>query len=93
MTTILRAKLVSALTQYDVRQAAKPGYNPHALAQYLARIDDVIADIEAGADVRAAIVAGFSGRLATAALKAAGLGAITRNEAWAGKMTYRPAKA
>lgn len=77
-TTQLQSALVSAATQYDAKEQARcrknprANYNPYALPQYFARIDEVIANIEAGAQVRPAIVAGFTGRLRDAFLKAAG---------------------
>ena len=69
----LRHALTHALTAYDAAQSRKPGYNLYALPQYLARIDAVMADIEAGAEPRAAIMAGFTGTLQRRCLKAAGL--------------------
>ena len=62
-------KMISAVTQFDARASKKKGYNPHALGIYLQRIDEVCADIERGADIRRAIIAGFSGRIADCILK------------------------
>lgn len=73
-------KLIHALTQYDVKQSKKRGYNPYALGIYFQRIDEVCADVERGADIRKAINAGFSGRLADCALRALGLPITTEAE-------------
>ncbi len=86
----VRSALVHALTQYDVRQARGKRYNRYALAQYLNRIDQVCADIEAGAAVRAALVAGFSGALLDCALKAVNEPKHTREESY-GLGVYVPA--
>jgi hypothetical protein len=59
----MRAILVHAVTAYDRKQSTKRDYNHYALGQYLARVEDVLADIDAGANVFDAINAGFSGRL------------------------------
>jgi hypothetical protein len=88
----LHATLCSAALAYDDKQAKKPGHNRFALPQYLAMIDDVCADVERGADVRAAIVAGFSGRLAQAMLKAAGQSSYTEADARSGGVFYTPVK-
>jgi hypothetical protein len=77
--TALSRKLVSAATEYDRREAARAArskhgrHNPYALPQYFARIEEVCANIAQGAEVRPAIVAGFTGSLRNAFLKAAGL--------------------
>ena len=88
----LREKMIHAATVYDEKQSRKPGFNRYALPQYIERINDIDADIRKGADVREAIVAGFSGRLATAMLKAAGLTAYTEKEARSGGLFYSPTK-
>ncbi len=85
-------KLIHAVTEYDRKQSTKRGYNHYALGQYFQRIDEICADIEAGADSRKAIVAGFSGRLADACLKAVGQSATTREENIGGYV-YTPVKA
>lgn len=74
----LRARLVSAATLYDRRAKNRRGWNPYALGQYLARIDEVAADVRAGAEPRAAIVAGFCDRLRDAMLRACGLAVDAR---------------
>jgi len=85
-------KLISALTQYDAKQAKRKGHNPYALGIYFQRVDDVVADIEAGADIRAEVVAGFTGRLADHCLRALGL-PITTDEEQRGGYCYKPVKA
>jgi len=87
--TLLEAKLRSAVTAYDKRQSKRRGYNIYALPQYLARVSEVIADIEAGAPVRKAITAGFTGRLLDACLKAAGE-AISTDAEQRGGWVYTP---
>lgn len=85
----MKNKLISAVTQFDTKASKRPGYNHHALGIYFQRVDDVCADIEAGAAPRAAIVAGFSGRLADFVLKSVGLEKTTDAEARGGYV-YRP---
>ena len=68
-----RAALIHAVIQYDAKQSTKRGYNHYALSQYFARVDDICADLENGADLRKAICAGFLGRLADVCLRAVGL--------------------
>lgn len=83
-------KLVHALTEYDRKQSTKRGYNRHALGIYFQRIDEVCADIENGAEPRAAIMAGFSGRVADACLRALGLPLSTDSESRGGSWCYAP---
>lgn len=78
MTT--KQKLVSAVTQYDAKQSKRAGFNRYALPQYLARIDEVDADIQQGANVRDAITAAFTGRLMDVCLKAVGENTSTRDD-------------
>jgi hypothetical protein len=74
-------QLRHAIIQYDTRQkSSRTGYNLYALPQYMKRLEEVFADIEHGADPRAAIVAGFTGRLCDRMLKAVGLPITTREE-------------
>lgn len=90
----VRAALVHAVTQYDIRQSRGKRYNPYALAQYLRRVDDICSDIASGAPVRAAIVAGMSGSLLQTCLKAVGEAPATNDElSGFGKLTYRKASA
>ena len=59
----LKAKLINAATEHDQKEKKKRSYNPHALAQYMQRIDQVCDEIEKGADVAAELGRGFTGSL------------------------------
>lgn len=86
----IHTALVHAATQYDIRQSKGKRYNPYAMAQYLLRIDEVEADIAAGAKPRAALCAAFSGQLLDVMLHAIDEQKHSENEkttSW----TYRPA--
>jgi hypothetical protein len=85
-------KLTSAVTQYDAKQSKKKDYNIYALGIYLERCEAVVADVAAGADLRKAIVAGFTGRLVDFILKQFNLPISTDDEARGG-MCYRPVAA
>lgn len=85
-------KLISALTEYDRKASRRAGYNHYALAQYLERADAIMADIEAGADMRAAILAGFRGELVDCCLMAVGLPASTREENQDRSWVYQPTR-
>lgn len=93
MNETLKNKLISAVTQYDEKELKRSiknpraHYNPYALNQYLARVNDIEDDVDAGADPAKAITAGFSGRLRNAVLKAAG---FEKNETENGSWTYQP---
>ena len=43
-------QMTSAVTQYDIRRSKKSNYNRYALAQYLARVEEITADIR-GAEI------------------------------------------
>jgi hypothetical protein len=87
----IRTALVHAATRYDERQSKRKCYNHYALAQYLMRIDDVCTDIERGATPRDAVVAGFSGPLLNALLKAIDTAKATDDEQrGVGKLFYQP---
>lgn len=88
--TELESKLAHAFTVWDRKNSKRKGYNVYALAQYLTRVDEVVTDIRQGADVRAAITAGFCGRGLDVALKAAGLPKSTDTEQRGGIGGYRP---
>ena len=92
-TEQIRARLVHGATEYDRKQSAKRGWNPYALGIYLQRIDDIMVDIERGADPRSAIVAGFTDRLLDVMLKACGFEKGTVAECRGeGSITYQPTK-
>lgn len=62
----LKRDLEHAVTRYDRRQAnnvRNRSYNPNALAIYLRRVDDIVADVEGGMDWRDAVTKGFTDRL------------------------------
>ena len=88
----VRSALVHAVTQHDIRQARGKRYNVYALAQYLARVDDICSDIAKGATPRAALCNGMTGPLLAHCLKAIGEAAPTRDELTGlGKYTYQRA--
>lgn len=94
----MRDKLVSAATAYDQRceaQERRRRYpvNIYRLGHILGRIDEVMADIEAGASPRAALLAAFNDRLLDALLKAVGEPKFTRDEMLGQGYTYRRASA
>lgn len=81
----LKDTLTHAVTAYDRKQSTKRFYNHYALAQYFERIEEICADVERGADVRKAVVAGFSDRLLDHCLRALNMPLFTReeqNSAW-----------
>lgn len=80
MSAMLHHKLIHAATEYDRRQQGKRGYNVYALGHYLGAIERAEQDIDAGATVRAALVASFNGRLLDTMLKAAGESISTDSE-------------
>ena len=84
--------LIHAVTGFDRRASTRKGHNPYALGQYFQRVDEVCADIDNGADPRAAILAGFSRRVANTCLKALGLPLSTTEEARSGRLYYSPTK-
>ena len=49
-------KLMHAVTEYDRKQSTRKGYNPYALPQYFAAVNDALADIAAGTSPRAALL-------------------------------------
>ena len=82
----LHDKLLHAVTEYDRRQAGKPGYNIWALPMMVKRVQEVTADVDRGAPVRAAILAGFLGRCLDRCLKVAGEPKATQAEILAHNM-------
>lgn len=97
-----RHVLTHAVTEYDRKQEAKAAKNPrayynvYALPQYLGRVADVMADIEAGAAPVDAVIAGFTpGPLRNACLKALGATADNRESSgnYLGMPVYSPASA
>lgn len=41
----IRPKIVHALTQYDIKQSTRKGYNRYAMAQYFAALDEALQNI------------------------------------------------
>ena len=86
MTPDLAFTLTQAISTFDRKASeraarSKRGYhNRFALAQYLTRCDEVVADVDAGASPRAAIIAAFEGRLRDVCLKAIGEPKATPDE-------------
>jgi len=74
--------LIHAVTEYDRKQSAKRGWNPYALTQYRARIEEV--DQEP-----APAYAAFTGRMLDVCLKAVGQAKSTDNEQM-GEIVYTP---
>lgn len=88
MTT--KDSMIHAVTEYDRQQSKRQGYNPHALAIYFQRIDEVCSDIERGADMRAAILAGFDGTLRDRILKSVSLPTTKERDDFGTKWYYDP---
>ena len=86
----LHHTLIHAATAYDRRQSKGKRYNHYALAQYFARIDEVEKDIAAGAEVRAALCAAFTGSLLSAMLRAIKAPAATPAELMGCGWSYQP---
>jgi len=84
--------LVHTLTKHDTSQQGKKSYNFHALGHYMARANDIMKDIEAGANIREAIIAGFSGNILTKCLKAVGEPKATEDEISRQVYFYQPLK-
>jgi hypothetical protein len=76
----LASQLANAVTTFDRKQSTKRGYNRYALGQYLQRVDEIVADVAAGATPRQAVMVAFSGRLRDAALRGIGEPKATAEE-------------
>lgn len=79
-TNELKQQLIHAVTAYDRRQAKRQGHNPYALGICLERVDEIMTDIEHGADPRLAIIAGFSDRLRDHVLRSLDYPIATKEE-------------
>ena len=66
----LQGKLITAVTEYDRKQSSKRGYNPHALGQYLAAIDEALGLVSKGKSIEYALSATFTDRLLNICLRA-----------------------
>jgi hypothetical protein len=69
----LRARLVHAATEYDMKREAKGDVNPARLSLIFARLDLVEQEIAAGTSVARALYDNFNDRLLTVLEKAAGV--------------------
>ena len=88
----IRQSLFLALTHYDASQQKKASYNRYAFGQYVQQLENIMKDIEAGASVREAIIAGFCGPILTKCLKAVGEPKATEDEISRQGMFYVPVK-
>jgi hypothetical protein len=67
--------MVQGVVEFDRRaidrskKKPRSWHNPHALGIYLTRVDEVMADIQRGADPAQAVAQGFSGPLLRVVLK------------------------
>jgi len=85
----LKDKISSLVVQFDQKQFGKPHHNRYALGIYLQQLDNIILDIELGAETRAALVAGYNGRLVDYVLNGLGFPVTTREEK-IGSGIYQP---
>lgn len=58
--------LTHTVTAFDRKEEGKRGYNHYALAIYLSRCSDVIAEMESGKSLHRALYDNFNDRLLTA---------------------------
>jgi hypothetical protein len=87
----LRFQLITAVTDYDRKDSTKRNYNIYALPQYFRRIDDILSDVESGADPRQAIAAGFIGTLQNFVLRKLKMsGSSTEEARGGGALYYKP---
>jgi hypothetical protein len=77
---IIQETLDRAAATWDWKKQHQRHYNPYAYGQYLTRNEEIIADIDSGADPRAAIVRGFHGPLCNHMLRAIGEKRTTPDE-------------
>ena len=87
----IKFALIHAATRYDAKEAKKAHYNKWALPQYFARINEICADIEKGANVRDAVIAAFNGRLLRDCLKQLNLPELKDGEHIKREWFYVPA--
>lgn len=73
--------LSHAVTEYDRRQMRSKYHNIYALGHYLGAVEKTRDAIATGAEVRAAVLQCFTGRLADFVLKTIGHPAMTDQEA------------
>jgi hypothetical protein len=73
-------KLLMALTEYDVKQSRKKGYNPYALSHYMTALGEATSMMESGVTLRTALLKNFCGRLLDVCLKSVGEPTSTKQE-------------
>jgi hypothetical protein len=66
----LNAKLIAAVTEWDRKQSGKRGYNPYALAQYFAAVEEAMILVGKGISPAVALRSVFNDRLLDYCLKA-----------------------
>lgn len=59
----MKNKLIHLVTQWDVKQSKTKHHNPYALGIYMQAVDTVMAEIEKGKALDAALEAAFDDRL------------------------------
>jgi len=69
----MQLTLEQALIRYDRKQSTRKYYNPHALNLYLARAEEVQAEIAKGKSPRQAVIDSFTDRLRDYLLREMGL--------------------
>ena len=89
----IRFQLIHAVTDYDRRQSRRADYNRYALPQYCAAVNNIMTDLDSGADLRAAVCPALLGRLLSRALRELGLPDFTSAERQAQTTCYTPAAA
>ena len=79
----LQDSIVSAVTQYDMRESKKKSYNRYALGQYFMAIDRVLEMLNEKPETltRYAIIENFNGRLCDAILHRLAFAPMTDSEA------------
>jgi|SRR5215471_3976298 len=82
---LIHSRILSALTQYDMREEKKAlarGYSPniYALGLYCQALQRAEDQMKSGATLRSALCQNFIGRLLAAVLKAAGEAKPTKEE-------------
>lgn len=76
----IHLKLVSIVTEYDMKQASKRYHNPYALGHYLNAVRKIDTYVSQGHDLRLAIINCFVGRLCDLVLKKMGLNTLSKDE-------------
>lgn len=80
MEAAQHAKALNALTDYDRRQRARKGFNPHALGHYCKALADMAEDVRRGRTPRVAAIQNFNGRLLDVVLRSIGEAGATEAE-------------